>query len=69
MEQLDQIVNIISLTMGAAWASGINLYAAILVLGLLGITENIVLRSKSGRVCVQKSNSETIKSMTASHHK
>jgi hypothetical protein len=29
--------------MGAAWASGINLYAAILVLGLLGITENIVL--------------------------
>ena len=69
MEQLDQIVNIISLTMGAAWASGINLYAVILVLGLLGITENIVLRSKSGRVCVQKSNSETIKSMTASHHK
>ncbi|MGD2030234.1 MAG: DUF4126 domain-containing protein [Desulfobacterales bacterium] len=43
MEQLDQIANIISLTMGAAWASGINLYAAILVLGLLGITENIVL--------------------------
>ncbi|MGD2150537.1 MAG: DUF4126 domain-containing protein [Desulfobacterales bacterium] len=43
MEQLDQIVNTISLTMGAAWASGINLYAAILVLGLLGITENIVL--------------------------
>ncbi|MBW2320585.1 MAG: DUF4126 domain-containing protein [Deltaproteobacteria bacterium] len=43
MEQLDQIVNIISLTMGAAWASGINLYATILVLGLLGITENIVL--------------------------
>jgi len=43
VEQLDQIVNIISLTMGAAWASGINLYATILVLGLLGITENIVL--------------------------
>jgi hypothetical protein len=43
MEQLDQIVNTISLTMGAAWASGINVYAAILVLGLLGITENIVL--------------------------
>ncbi|RZB37322.1 MAG: hypothetical protein SRB2_01235 [Desulfobacteraceae bacterium Eth-SRB2] len=43
MEQLDQIVNTISLAMGAAWASGINLYAAILVLGLLGITENIVL--------------------------
>jgi hypothetical protein len=43
VEQLDQIVKTISLTMGAAWASGINLYAAILVLGLLGITENIVL--------------------------
>lgn len=43
MEQLDQIANIISLTMGAAWASGINLYAAILVLGVLGITNNIVL--------------------------
>ncbi|MBW2195031.1 MAG: DUF4126 domain-containing protein [Deltaproteobacteria bacterium] len=43
MEQLDQIVNIISLTMGAAWASGINLYATILVLGVLGITDNIVL--------------------------
>lgn len=29
--------------MGAAWASGINLYATILVLGFLGLTENIVL--------------------------
>ena len=29
--------------MGAAWASGINLYAAILVLGLLGATGNAVL--------------------------
>jgi len=43
MEQFDQIVNTLSLTMGAAWASGINLYAAILVLGVLGATENIVL--------------------------
>ena len=43
MEPLDQIIKTISLTMGAAWASGINLYAAILVLGLLGITQNIVL--------------------------
>ncbi len=43
MEQFDQIIKTISLTMGAAWASGINLYAAILVLGLLGVTENIVL--------------------------
>lgn len=29
--------------MGVAWASGINLYAAILVLGLLGSTGNMVL--------------------------
>jgi hypothetical protein len=29
--------------MGVAWASGINLYAAILVLGLLGATGNMVL--------------------------
>jgi len=43
MEQLDSVVNIIALTMGAAWASGINLYAAILVLGVLGMTGNIVL--------------------------
>lgn len=43
MEQLDQIAAILALTMGAAWAAGINLYAAILVLGLLGATGNIVL--------------------------
>jgi len=43
MEPLDQIINTISLAMGAAWASGINLFAAILVLGLLEITQNIVL--------------------------
>lgn len=38
MDQLDQITAIIAAAMGAAWASGINLYAAILVLGLLGAT-------------------------------
>lgn len=43
MENLDQIIDSISLTMGAAWGSGINLYATMLVLGLLGVTENIVL--------------------------
>ncbi len=43
MESLDQIIRTISLTMGAAWASGINLYATILVLGLLGHTEAMVL--------------------------
>jgi len=43
MDDFDQIVKTISLTMGAAWGSGINLYATILVLGLLGLTDNIVL--------------------------
>ncbi len=43
MEQLDQIATVIALSMGVAWASGINLYAAILVLGLLGSSGNMVL--------------------------
>lgn len=43
MEQLDQITAIIALSMGVAWASGINLYAAILMLGLLGSSGNLVL--------------------------
>lgn len=43
MEQLDQIAGIIALSMGVAWASGINLYAAILMLGLLGSSGNMVL--------------------------
>lgn len=37
------IVNTIALTMGVAWASGINLYAAIFVLGYLNMTGNIAL--------------------------
>lgn len=37
------IVNTIALTMGVAWASGINLYAAIFVLGYLNMTGNIQL--------------------------
>ena len=36
-------VHIIALTMGVAWASGINLYAAIFMLGYLGSTGHIVL--------------------------
>jgi hypothetical protein len=43
MDQLNHIASIIALTMGVAWASGINLYAAIAMLGILGVTENIVL--------------------------
>lgn len=43
MEQLDQIANTLALSMGAAWASGINLYAAVLMLGLMGASGNMVL--------------------------
>ena len=43
MEQLDHIASVIAMSMGLAWASGINLYAAILVLGLLGASGNMVL--------------------------
>jgi len=43
MENLNQIIHTIALTMGAAWASGINLYATLLVLGLLGAGGHIQL--------------------------
>ncbi len=36
-------VQIIALTMGTAWASGINLYAAIFMLGIMGSSGNVVL--------------------------
>ncbi len=38
-----ELVSTIALTMGAAWASGINLYATLLVLGGMGATGNIDL--------------------------
>lgn len=38
-----EITQLIALTMGVAWASGINLYAALLVLGLGGASGNIAL--------------------------
>ncbi|WP_432823104.1 DUF4126 domain-containing protein [Trichloromonas sp.] len=43
MENLDQVIQVVALSMGVAWASGINLYAAILMLGLLGASGNMVL--------------------------
>lgn len=43
MDQVTEITNIIALTMGAAWAAGINLYAAIATLGILGVTGNMTL--------------------------
>ncbi len=38
-----QIASLISLSLGAAWASGINLYAAVFMLGLMHNTGNFVL--------------------------
>jgi hypothetical protein len=38
-----EIVQTIALTMGVGWASGINLYAAVAMLGILSATGNIVL--------------------------
>ncbi len=43
MDALDQISATLALTMGLAWASGINLYATLLTLGFLANTGNIVL--------------------------
>jgi hypothetical protein len=43
MEAVDQVSHLIALSMGLAWASGINLYAAVLALALLANTGNIVL--------------------------
>ncbi len=43
MEQFANLSGILALTLGAAWASGINLYAAILVLGLMHSTGYISL--------------------------
>ena len=37
------VVSLIALSMGAAWASGINLYAAILMLGFMSITGSMDL--------------------------
>ena len=43
MDEYQQLISVISLSMGVAWASGINLYAVILVLGVGGATGNIDL--------------------------
>ncbi len=41
-----EIVEVIALSMGLAWASGINLYAAVFVLGWLGSSGNLELPSE-----------------------
>ncbi|MCS3903463.1 hypothetical protein J2T55_001484 [Methylohalomonas lacus] len=38
-----EVVQIIALSMGVAWASGINLYATVFMLGMLGSSGHIVL--------------------------
>jgi hypothetical protein len=43
--RLMEALSIITLALGAAWASGINLYATVLVLGLLGSTGLVALPS------------------------
>ncbi|MDA0977011.1 MAG: DUF4126 family protein [Proteobacteria bacterium] len=43
MEEYQSINGVISLTMGASWASGINLYAALVMLGFAGATGNVDL--------------------------
>ncbi len=43
MNEFEQVVTLISLSMGVAWASGLNLYAAILVLGIGGASGNVDL--------------------------
>lgn len=43
MEDYNQLVTVIAMSMGVAWASGINLYAAILMLGVMAATGNVEL--------------------------
>jgi hypothetical protein len=43
METYQGIIATLALTMGVGWASGINLYAALCVLGIAGATGNLVL--------------------------
>lgn len=43
MENYQELISIIALTMGVGWASGINLYAVLLVLGIAGSTGNLAL--------------------------
>lgn len=43
MDAYQQIIATIALMMGTAWASGINLYATIAMLGILGASGNIAL--------------------------
>lgn len=43
MESYEQLITTLSLVLGVGWASGINLYAAVAVLGFAGATGNLEL--------------------------
>lgn len=43
MAELDHVSQVLALTLGVGWASGINLYAAIAMLGIAGATGNAAL--------------------------
>ena len=43
MNSYQELTDTLALAMGASWASGINLYATIGMLGIMGLTGNIVL--------------------------
>ncbi|HLF98788.1 MAG TPA: DUF4126 domain-containing protein [Methylococcaceae bacterium] len=43
MESLEHVSQILALSMGAAWASGLNLYATLFMLGLMANTGSAVL--------------------------
>ncbi|NOX52781.1 MAG: DUF4126 domain-containing protein [Gammaproteobacteria bacterium] len=45
MEEYQALIQVIALTMGAAWASGINLYATVAILGLAGTSGYVELPS------------------------
>ena len=40
---MEDVTNAIALSLGAGWASGINLYAAVLMLGYMGMTGRLEL--------------------------
>lgn len=43
MDQLQQITSTLALSMGSAWASGLNLYATLMTIGIMGATGNLTL--------------------------
>ncbi len=43
MDSFDSLISLIAITMGVGWASGINLYAAVLMLGLMSNLGHIQL--------------------------